>query len=240
MATVIVKDLISASLRSINVLGMGDVLDADTANNAFYALNDMLDGWNLESLMIYTISSSTWNLVPGKQTYQMGPTAVSPDFTAPRPVKIQAAGILINGVEFPLDLLGDDEWEATALKTLVSSIPTALYNQGSYPNTALSLWPMPGAAYQLVLYTWQNIPAFASINDVVSFPPGYAEALRYNLAVRLAIEFQRPLSPELAEMAASSKTKIKRNNESAPLMACDPAILGGPRWGSLSDFLGGR
>jgi hypothetical protein len=240
MATVAVQDLISASLRLINVLGVGDSLDADTANNCLYALNDMLDGWNLESLMIYTITSSTWNLVAGKQTYQMGPTAVAPDFPAPRPVKIQAAGILINGMEFPLDLLGDDEWEATALKSLVSSIPTALYNQGSYPNTALSLWPLPGAPYQLVLYTWQNIPAFATVNDQVSFPPGYAEALRYNLAVRLAIEFQRPLSPAIADLATSSKAKIKRNNEQPPLMSCDPAILGGPRWGSLSDFLGGR
>ena len=240
MATVTVKDLISASLRTINVLGEGDVLDGGMASNALYALNDMLDAWNVERLMIYTISSSTWDLVPGKQTYQMGPTAVAPDFQAPRPVNIEAAGILINGMEFPLDLLGDDEWEATGLKSLVSSIPTALYNQGSYPNTALSLWPKPGAAYKLVLYTWQNLPAFADLGVEVSFPPGYAEALRYSLAVRMAIELQRPVTQALADMATSTKAKIKRNNAVAPLMACDPAILGGPRWGSLSDFLGGR
>ena len=240
MATVTVKDLISKSLRTINALGVGDVLDSDTAQWCLDALNDMVDAWNVERLMIYTISSSTWNLVPGKQTYQMGPTAVAPDFPAPRPVNIEAAGILINGMEFPLDLLGDDEWEATGLKSIVSSIPTALYNQGSYPNTALSLWPVPGAAYKLVIYSWQNIPSFTDVNDTVSFPPGYSEALRYNLAVRLAIELQRPVSQALADMATSTKAKIKRNNEVAPLMSCDPAILGGPRWGSLSDFLGGR
>ena len=240
MATVSVLDLISASLRLINVLGVGDALDADTASNALYALNDMVDGWNIEPLMIYTISSTTFNLVAGKRDYAMGPTAVAPDFTAPRPVRIQAAGLLISGVEYPLDIIGDDEWERIGLKNLGSSIPKALYSRGDWPNTTLSVWPVPSSSYQIVIYSYQNIPGFTNINATVSLPPGYSEALRYNLAVRLAVELQVPINSAISEMANSTKAKVKRSNVVSPLLSCDPAITGRPRFGSLSDFLGGR
>ena len=56
----------------------------------------------------------------------------------------------------------------------------------------------------------------------------------------MAIELQRPINPALAQLAESTKAKVKRNNTSSPLMACDPAILGGAKWANLSDFLGGR
>jgi hypothetical protein len=240
MATVTVKDLISASLRLINVLGVGDVLDADTASNALYALNDMVDGWNIEPLMIYTISQATFNLVGGKRDYAMGPTAVAPDFPTTRPVKIQAAGILISGMEYAMDIIGDDEWERIGMKSLGSSIPKALYNRGDWPNTTLSVWPVPSSPYQIIIYSYQNIQGFTDLNATVSLPPGYSEALRYNLAVRLAVELQRPLDPAMAEMANGMKAKVKRSNVTSPLLSCDPAILGGPRWGNLSDFLGGR
>ena len=61
-----------------------------------------------------------------------------------------------------------------------------------------------------------------------------------HLAVRMAVELQLPMNPALAEMATGMKARIKRSNVSSPLLAVDAAILGGPRWGSLSDFLGGR
>lgn len=240
MANVTVKDLISKSLRTINALGVGDVLDADTAQNCLDALNDMMDGLNIEPLMIYTINSSTFNLTGGKRDYLMGPTAVSPDFTATRPVVIQAAGVVVSGVEYALDIIGDDEWEALALKSLITSIPRVLYNHGDWPNTTLSVWPAPSSPYQIIIYSQQNLSGFTDVNAVVSLPPGYNEFLRYNLAVRMAIELQLPVSPALAEMAVTTKAKIKRSNASAPLLSCDAAIMGGPRWGSLSDFLGGR
>jgi len=241
MATVIVKDVISASLRLINCLSVGDTLDADTANNALYALNDMIDGWNLEPLMIWTIDQQTFNLTPGKRDYQLGPTAVSPDWTATRPVIVNGVNVTIAGMDYQLDELGDDEWEAIGLKGLGSSIPTSFHNHGDWPNTVIAIWPVPGAAYPVTLYVEQNIPSFATINDTVSLPPGYAEAIRYGLAERLAIELQRPLDPVITEAATAMKAKIKRINQGpAPLLKCDDAILGGPRWGSLSDFLGGR
>lgn len=237
MATTVL-DLISASLRLINALGIGDVLDGTTANNCLYALNDMVDAWNVESLMIFTVSEATYNLVGGQRDYLIGPTA--PDFVAPRPVRIEAAGILISGMEYPMDIIEDDEWEGIGLKTLGSSIPKALYNHGDWPNSTLSVWPVPSSPYQIILYSYQNISSFTDLNAPVSFPPGYSEALRYNLAVRLSIELARPLDGRITDLAVQSKGKIKRTNESAPLLQCDPGMLGGARFGSLSDFLGGR
>ena len=62
-------------------------------------------------------------------------------------------------------------------------------------------------------------------SDTVSVPPGYADAIRYNLAVKLAPEWGRTITPEVAEMARTSKAAIQRLNLPAPVMLCDPAML---------------
>jgi hypothetical protein len=65
---------------------------------------------------------------------------------------------------------------------------------------------------QVALYPWQPLAQFADLTTTVSFPPGYAEALRFNLAVRLAPEYGRPTPPEVAAIARTSKAKIKIPN----------------------------
>jgi hypothetical protein len=59
-----------------------------------------------------------------------------------------------------------------------------------------------------------------------TFPPGYAEALRYQLALRLAVEFGRPVSEELLALATATFGIIKRPNARAPLLRVDRGMAG--------------
>lgn len=65
-------DIIKGSLRSIGALGTGEQPDADTANDAFSMLNDMLDQWSNERLMVFCVQEVMHELVGGTYIYTIG------------------------------------------------------------------------------------------------------------------------------------------------------------------------
>jgi hypothetical protein len=66
----------------------------------------------------------------------------------------------------------------------------------------------------------------ATLDTEVSFPPGYYEALKYNLAIRLSDDFGRPLTESIVSIASESKASLKRNNHRPSYLRVDPALLG--------------
>jgi hypothetical protein len=65
-------DIIKGSLRSIGALGTGEVPDADTAQDAFTMLNDMLDMWSNERMLVFCIQEVMHELVSGTYIYTIG------------------------------------------------------------------------------------------------------------------------------------------------------------------------
>ena len=75
------------------------------------------------------------------------------------------------------------------------------------------------------------------MTEIVSLPPGYQEAIIYNLAFRVATSMNKPLSAAALEMAQRSLETIKRNNlEDTPLEM--PDILGnnGKAWNPKAGY----
>jgi hypothetical protein len=70
MATAL--DIIKGSLRSIGAIGTGESPDADTANDAFAMLNDMLDMWSNERMMVFCIQEVIHELVANTYIYTIG------------------------------------------------------------------------------------------------------------------------------------------------------------------------
>jgi hypothetical protein len=50
--------------------------------------------------------------------------------------------------------------------------------------------------------------------------------LRYNLAVDLCAEFQRPVDPGVRQIAIDSMAWLKRNNVRPTLLRVDPFLMG--------------
>jgi hypothetical protein len=138
-------------------------------------------------------------------------------------------------------MLSAREWEDIRIKNITSTIPTLLYADNAYPFSNLNLWPIPTIALPFVLYTWQQLNAglaVAALDTELSFPPGYEDAIRYCLAVRLAPEWDKKLRADVAELARESKMFIQSLNAPAPVLACDPAIAGNRRGGGWSYLTG--
>lgn len=224
-----VLDLINSSLRLIGALASGETPTADEANDAFSALNQMLDSWSTEELFVYTIPRYEFTPVTLKQTYTLG---TGGDINQPRPPRVENIGVIaLNNpaqeLELPMEKLTQEEWAGIPVKSVQSNLPMKFWNDDAFPLMNINLWPIPLVQIKLALYWWQQLTQFQTLVDNVSFPPGYARALRFGLAVEIAPEYGAPPDQRTMLIAMEAKAAIKSLNIKPAIMRCDPELSGG-------------
>ena len=232
--------IISSAMRQTNALASGETPTSAEMQDSLSLLNQMMDSWSAERLMVFTITIKEFTLVPGQQTYQLGSGA--PDFDYPRPAKIERAGIVWSGnvgqpLELPLEMLTDAQWSQIPVKNIQSTIPLKLYDDGAFPFRNLNFWCVPTVADPVRLYMWTLLSQFADVSTDYEFPPAYAEAIQYNLALRLAANNIGTISNQLTlGLAINAISVIKRMNTPFLDLMCDPTLTAkGRHYNWISD-----
>jgi hypothetical protein len=207
----------------------------------------MLDAWSADRLQVFTVSIQTFPLTPGQQTYSMG---TGGNFNVTRPAKIDRASIVSltnpsQPLELDIDVYSDQDWQAIPVKNIPSTLPQGVYPDDGFPLNNLSFWPIPSVAVNTILYTWTALTEFPDLVTDITFPPGYAEALRYNLAVRLMAEmpgnYNQVTAGITTGLATESLARIRSMNLPTVESQIDPALSGfGGRYSYLSDMPVGR
>lgn len=229
-------DYIKQALRANNVLASGEEPDGNETVDCLNVLNQMMDGWNSEELMIYTIridgcptlgDSTTFAFTPNTQTYTLGSGGT---WNLARPARIDRISVvLLNNsaqpLEIPIDYYTEQDWqENVPLKLVASTFPLLVYDDGSFPLRNLSFWPIPQVANNARIYSWSPLSYFVDTATKYSFPPSYAEAIAMNLAVALGANgFGQPTQLTVAK-ALSSLAKIKGNNRPTDVLRCEDAV----------------
>ena len=212
MPTVSPERLIYDAFRALGVLRPGQGGSSEAMDDALRSLNDMIDSWNTESLMIPAIGTDAWPLT-GAVSYTIGPTGM---FVTPvPPQRITHAGYRYPGQSCvtSLELLSAAEYRAGRC---------GLYYQRDLPNGTIYLPHAPSPGAELVLDTWRTLNGFQYLTETVRVPAGYAPALRWNLAVELmpqALIIQKipnALLANVQERAIASKAAVKSFNSSPP------------------------
>lgn len=225
------NDIINRSLRTINVLEAGEIPTAQESQDALTALNAMIDAWQAERLMIWTVNRVVLgDLVIGQQTYTLGPGGF---FDMPRPAQIERYGIIsLNNPGQPLELplnedgtnMTLDGWASIPVKNIQSALPLYVWDDEGWPLRTLSFWCIPSANVQATIYPWQLITAFPDLVTDETFPPGYEECIVYNLALRLSMEYSGTIPSALPGMAQLAIARIKSKNIPVIEMGMDPSL----------------
>jgi hypothetical protein len=221
---------IASALRLIGAISAGETPTSQEATDALFVCNQMLDSWNAEGLMIYAILRTTFTLVVNQQVYTLG---IGGNVSIQRPARIERVSIIqqplaTQPLELPMAVLTYDQWQQIPVKNTPTSLPQAVYPDMAFPLINLNFWGVPTAPQQIALYTWTPLPQFNALTADLELPPGYAEAIRWNLALRLGPEWlgtQFTTAGLIAPMAASSKAIVKSINIVPLLMTCDQAVV---------------
>lgn len=221
--------LISSSLRLIGVLASGETETANESTDGLNSLNDLLDSWSTESLLIPNKVREVFALVASQQTYTMG---AGGNFDTPRPQRIETALLQLTSnspvIELPMKILTKDQYAGILIKTNASTFPLYLYSDQAYPLTTISVWPVPNSINDLVLYSWKPLANLAALTTSISLPPGYQRALRYNLAIELASEYGRAVPEVVMAIAVEAKAAIKRMNFEPKYLRVDDPLQAKP------------
>ena len=67
-------DIISRALKDIGALEAGEVPSADSAQDALDMLNDLVDQWSNEDMMVFNTTEIIFPLISGQVQYTIGPT----------------------------------------------------------------------------------------------------------------------------------------------------------------------
>jgi hypothetical protein len=196
-------EIITAALRLIGVAATGETLSASESADGLQAMQMMIDSWSNQGLFVYARTVETLTLT-GANSYTIGSSGT---FNTVRPIEILGAYVTSGGLDYPINLVTANTYRDIAQKSL-SGIPNWLYYSPTYPLGTIYMAPV-ASGDTITIESLKPLTEPSGNTSNLSFPPGYEEAFKFNLAVRLAPEFGRVPDQVVVELATSSIRNIK-------------------------------
>ena len=227
--------LIERALALTNSVGTDQTLTAAETADCLAVFNDIIEEWSLDSLTLWDSANQSFSLVPGKAIYTCGPGGDFA-FTA-RPINIHqpmytvlngATGLGVGDVSFPCVAMTQEEYNLIAVKGQQQQYPDRyLFLQefsAATPLSQITFWPIPSAANLIYISSDRVLTQAANAATNMSFPPGYAKAFLYTLAVELAPQFSKEAKESVQKKAISSLAAIKKANQRSRVAQFDVAL----------------
>jgi len=182
---------------------------------ASVALNMLARQWAAEGVGVWKLTEVTLTLDTSSESYTLGPN--STDTTSPtpiaRPLEIEEIRrVDSDGVEYPVNLIGYDEYMNYPEKDETGSVIQACYRKQRTDGT-LYIWPVSDTAEYLKFTAKMPFDDFDASTDDADFPPECYRAVKYNVAADLADEKRYNVSMEdrawLSRKAEESKYALE-------------------------------
>ena len=219
-------DQINGALRLIGQLAEGETPSAATSQDALTAMNQMIDSWSTERLAVFSTQDQVFSWPPGAISRTLGPTG---NFVGNRPILLDDSTYFkdpANGISFGIKIINQQQYDGIAVKTVTSTYPQVIWINMDYPNIDMYIYPVPTKVLEWHFISVTELDQPATLATVLSFPPGYLRAFRYNLACEIAAEFGVEPSQQVSRIAMTSKRNLKRINNPDDIMSLPYSIVG--------------
>ena len=203
-----IRELIKSALRAIGAIDPHITPTEKEMSDALEALNLMLESWHSNSLLVYVLTEYSHVLVANDAEYTIGSGG---DFNTTRPFSIMGGFIRSGDIDYPLDIIGGAEYNSLSDKA-ISSIPTMLNYLPESPLGKIRLFPAPYSAYYLHIQNKTPLAEITDLNTAVSLEPGYKAAIKWNLAVEIAPEWDVDVSQVVAMRAQDTLDNLMIQN----------------------------
>lgn len=164
-----------------------------------------------------TLSANATQNVPSPETF----TYTTPgNITIPRPLRINsgysrisAAGT--NNLDYWFECtMSMERYNEFGLKFNPGPWPLVLAYQPTFPLGTFWVYPNPGIAAEVHLFTDLIFTEFANLTTNINLPQGYTRALKKLTSLELAPSWGKSVTPQLQRQAAEARAFIKRLNAS--------------------------
>ncbi len=195
------QTLIKAAMRAMGVLAAGETPTAAELSDGLECMRLMMRHWSDTNARIYYTTQDSIAMT-GATYYTIG---TGGDFDVDRPESIRGAYV----DSTLLDIIDEARYRKLRLIT-VSSTAGYLWYSPEYPLGKLYVIPTGGTTFYLD--SLKPLADVDSLTALLILPPGYYEAIKWNLAIRLCPEFNREPSVILLGLAKAALNDIETRN----------------------------
>lgn len=220
--------LIQDAMYAAQVIGQDQTPSSGDEQLVLRRLNRMLKSWANEGLMVYGITIDTFTMTAGTAQYS---TSL---LTDGRPVFISSMRVRLNNIDYPVDMIDLQKWNAIGYK-LTQAIPNQCYYQPTYPNGLMNFYPVPYAAFTCYVDCQRPLVGDVELTTDILLPDGYEAAIVAALAVDIWPSFKgskQPVPQDLKDDRTRTRGVIKRVNFE-PLEMVNP--IGGQPFADVSN-----
>lgn len=229
------NDLITRAFRRGRVIGKDQVPAADEAADALSELNDLLDTWWIDKVMVFHILVEQFAFVAGQQSYTMG---TGGNFNTTRPAKVvPGSRYTLSGVDRQLALLTErKQWDEIPYKALQAP-PQVLFVDEGYPLATLYFYPAPDQAYAVYINSLARLQNIASLVTAIALPPGFNSLIVNGLAIALCPEYGLEAPPSVVRQFNRTYRLLSLMNYEMPVLSMPAAVM--PRSAGGANILTG-
>ncbi len=193
--------LIKAALRSIGAIATGETPTDAEMQDGLEALQFMFRSWSAKNIRLYYTEQDTVSL-SGTETYTIGDGGT---INTVRPSSIRGARIS-NGI---VKIIDEAMYRHQRASQSVGTVEYLWYNP-EYPLGILNFWPLDSET--VYLDSLKELTDPTDLTSSVAFPTEYDDAIKWNLAVRLAPEYGKEASPTIVALAISTLSALETRN----------------------------
>lgn len=208
-------EVIYEALQIIGVYDPEETIESADFNTCSRSLNMMLKTWAADGVKLWKRKTATLTLVVDQKSYTLGPGG---DLVINKPLRIIEARRVENDIDTPLMPISWQEYTDLSSKS-TASIPTQYHYQPGTSTGTFYIWPVADSSaasnITIELTYFSYLEDMDSINDDFDLPSEWLETIAFNLAVRVAPKFQRPLGmiPEVVQFAQGLYQQLRSWDE---------------------------
>lgn len=222
--------ILESAAKLLGKLKPAYTLSTVEKNDALPFLNGLVQQYSTRNLFMTGVKVQRFTLVGNQQAYTIGPGG---NFNTDRPTYIKNANLILTGstpeVRVPLDIWDDDQWAATRVQAIPTTVPTAIYydqNIDSNGRGTIFFWGEPAQTNDFEMYAPSFLTEFPDLTTAVQLQIGYQEMLITSAAERLAPTWGiSNIPPMVIEQARRARAAIQSRNSEAPKLSNDAASM---------------
>ena len=111
---------------------------------------------------------------------------------------------------------------ATAANNLGDFSTSSPFYDNQYGS--IFLYPIPAASMTVRIFSWAQFANLPLLTTEMTLAPAYYRAIKYNLAVELALNYRRQIMPNHQQIANTSLGEIRDTNTKDFVMQLDPVF----------------
>ena len=195
------QTLIKAALRSIGAIATGETPTDDEIQDGFEAMKLMLRSWSARNIRLYYTKQESVAMT-GATSYSIGDSG---DINTVRPTSIRGAWTDVR----PVKIITEDRYRSIRMSSGSGDVEYLWYS----PENPLGLlYPWPKGGTTLYIDSLKPLTEPGDVTTDLTFPPEYEDAIKWNLAVRLAPEYEKNPSQIVVGLAVSTLKALETVN----------------------------